>query len=78
VARVFALDVLRCSSCGGRRQILAAITEAWVIGAILAALDLPTDGPALPPARGSPELFDGARVLRAVSCRSRCFRLLRR
>jgi len=58
--RVFGLDVLRCPSCGGRRRILAAITEARVVRAILASLGLPTEAEALPPARGPPELFDGA------------------
>jgi len=56
--RVFALDVLRCPSCGGRRRILAAITEGRVIRAILAALDLPTEAPVVPVARGPPELFE--------------------
>jgi hypothetical protein len=57
--RVFALDVLRCP-CGGRRKILAAITEARVIRAILAALGLPTEAPAVPAARGPPGMFEGA------------------
>jgi len=56
--RVFAVDVLRCR-CGGRRRILAAITQAEVIVAILAALGLPTEAPVVYPARGPPGLFDG-------------------
>jgi len=56
--RVFAVDVLRCA-CGGRRKILAAITQAEVIVAILAALGLPTEAPVVHPARGPPGLFDG-------------------
>jgi hypothetical protein len=52
------LDVLRCPSGGGRRRILAAITEGGVIRAILTSLGLPTEPPALPPARGPPELFE--------------------
>jgi len=55
--RVFALDVLRCPGCGGRRRILAAITQAEVIRAVLAALHLPTEPPPVHPARGPPELF---------------------
>jgi hypothetical protein len=58
--RVFAVDVLRCPGCGGRRKIVAAITQAAVIRAILAALGLPTDPPAVHPARGPPGLFEGA------------------
>jgi len=56
--RVFAVDVLRCG-CGGRRKILAAITQTEVIVAILAALGLPTEAPVVHPARGPPGLFDG-------------------
>ena len=58
--RVFAVDVLRCPGCGGRRKILAAITQGSVIRAILGALGLPTDPPAVHPARGPPVLFEGA------------------
>lgn len=57
--RVFGLDVLRCPSCGGRRRILAAATEERLIRAILAALSFSSEAPALPPARGLPELFEG-------------------
>lgn len=56
--RVVALGVLRCPSCGGRRVILAAITEGRVIRAILAALGLPTEAPVVAVARGPPELFE--------------------
>jgi hypothetical protein len=49
------LRFLRCSRCGGRRQILAVITEGPVIRAILAALGLPTDPPAVQRARGPPD-----------------------
>lgn len=54
--RVFALDVLRCPSCGGRRRILAAITEGRVIRAILQSLGLPADPPVVASARSPPEL----------------------
>jgi hypothetical protein len=39
--RVFALDVLQCPYCHGRRKLIAFITEAPVIRAILECLDLP-------------------------------------
>jgi len=59
--RVFAVDVLRCG-CGGRRKILAAITQGEVIVAILASLGLPTEAPvvhhAMEWARGPPGLFE--------------------
>jgi len=37
--------VLRRPSCGGRREILAAIAEARLIREILAALELPPSRP---------------------------------
>jgi hypothetical protein len=41
--RVFLVDVLRCPRCGGRRRVLAAITESRVVRAILASLGLPAE-----------------------------------
>ena len=55
--RVFAVDVLRCGLCGGRRELIAQITQPGVVTAILAALGLPTEAPRVHPARGPPELF---------------------
>ncbi len=57
--RVFAVDVLSCPGCGGRCQILAAITQPEVIRAILLWLGLPAEPPAVHPARGPPGLFEG-------------------
>ena len=53
--RVFLVDALRCPRCGGRRKILAAITEGRVVRAILEALGLPAEPPTVHPARGPPE-----------------------
>ena len=53
--RVFAIDVLKCHRCGGRRRLIAQITQPGVVAAILTALGLPTDVPRLHPARGPPE-----------------------
>jgi hypothetical protein len=55
--RVFAVDVLRCHLCGGRREVLALVTEGPVVRAILECLGLPADGAVIHPARGPPELF---------------------
>jgi hypothetical protein len=52
--RVFLLDVLACP-CGGRRQVIAFITEQKVIKAILESLGLPTTGPPNEPARSALE-----------------------
>jgi hypothetical protein len=52
--RVFAIDALRCQLCGGRRKILAMITEGRVVRSILQALDLPIDPPTVHPARAPP------------------------
>ena len=54
--RVFAEDVLRCAHCGGRRRIIALITQADVICRILEHLGLPADPPPLAPARAPPQL----------------------
>jgi hypothetical protein len=48
---------LRCHLCGGRREVLALITEGTVVRSILACLGLPADGPVIHPARGPPGLF---------------------
>jgi hypothetical protein len=56
--RVFAVDVLRCELCGGRRELIAQITQAGVVRAILTSLGLPTEVPVLHPARGPPALFE--------------------
>ena len=55
IKRVFLVDVLRCPRCGGRRKILAAITEGRAVRAILDALGLPTEPPVMHPARGPPD-----------------------
>ena len=54
--RVFDIDVLVCEHCGGRREILAFLTETRVVQKILAHLGLPTEPPAIAPARPPPEL----------------------
>jgi hypothetical protein len=55
--RVFAVDALSCHRCGGRREVLALITEGSVVRAILECLGLPTEGPVVHPARGPRSLF---------------------
>jgi len=57
--RVFAIDVLRCALCGGRREVIAQLTDPAVVRAILMSRGLPTAVPVLHPARGPPGLFDG-------------------
>jgi hypothetical protein len=52
--RVFALDVLECPFCKGKRKLIALINDPPVIRAILACLGLPADPPALAPARWPP------------------------
>ena len=49
--RVFAVDVLECPGCGGRRKLIAVITEPEVIVAFLSCLGLPTRAPPLGPPR---------------------------
>lgn len=60
--RVFAIDVLACAGCGGRLRFIATIEDPPVVAKILNHLGLPTQGPALMPARPPPQLdgFDVA------------------
>ncbi len=53
--RVFELDVLICPHCGGPRKLIALLTDGLVVRKILAHLGLPTEPPALAPARAPPE-----------------------
>jgi hypothetical protein len=61
--RTFKFDVLSCSRCGGRLEVLAAINDPEGVQKILRHLDLPTEGPRCAPARAPPEpefAFDAA------------------
>ncbi|MGH7418732.1 MAG: transposase, partial [Candidatus Rokuibacteriota bacterium] len=53
--RVYEVEVLKCSRCPGRRRVIAFITNAEVVAAILAHLGLPTQPPPLAPARAPPQ-----------------------
>ena len=55
--RVHLEDVLACA-CGGRRRILADVTDRQVVVAILEHLGLPTQAPAV--ARARDPTFDAA------------------
>jgi hypothetical protein len=60
MTRVFDLDVLECSRCGGRMRILCAINPPPAIRKILACLGLPSRPPPIAPARsdrGTSELW---------------------
>ena len=52
--RVFAVDVLECSACGGRMRILSAIRDPGAVRAILDCLDLPSRPPPNLPVRPDP------------------------
>jgi hypothetical protein len=45
LARVFALDVTRCPACGGRRRLIAALTDPASIRRYLHGGELPTQPP---------------------------------
>jgi hypothetical protein len=49
------LDVLTCPQCGGKRKLLAFLTDSRVVEKILAHLELPTDSPPVAPAGPPPE-----------------------
>ncbi len=53
--RVYEIDVLTCQHCGGRRKVLEFLTKPSVVRTILEYLELPTEPPAIAPARGPPE-----------------------
>jgi hypothetical protein len=54
--RVFEIDVLTCPWCGGKRKLIALITDGKVVRRILEHLGLPAAAPVLAPARSPPEL----------------------
>jgi hypothetical protein len=54
--RTFEIDVLTCPWCGGKRKLIALITDGKVVRTILEHLGLPTAAPLLAPARAPPEL----------------------
>ena len=51
----FAIDILKCSQCGGKMKILVAIMDGRVIKAILENQGLPSEKPKLFPARAPPQ-----------------------
>ena len=53
--RVFEIDALSCPCCGGRRKLIALLTDGAVVRKILEHLGLPTTAPSLAPARAPPE-----------------------
>jgi hypothetical protein len=55
LARIYEVFPLTCPDCGGDMRILAFITAAEPVDAILTHLGLPTGPPPLAPARGPPQ-----------------------
>ena len=55
LARVLCVDVTRCGRCGGRMQIIAALTEPASIRRYLEGMDLPAQPPAIAAARPPPQ-----------------------
>ena len=53
--RIFSIDVLGCSACGGRLRFIATIEDPTTVTKILTHLALPTDLPAVTPARPPPQ-----------------------
>jgi len=52
--RSFAIDVLACSTCGGRLRLISTIEDPPVVQKILTHLGLPTTVPGASPARPPP------------------------
>ena len=57
--RVFAIEVLTCDRCGGKRRLVALIDKDAAIKKILTHLGLPTQPPTAWPARAPPRTADG-------------------
>jgi hypothetical protein len=53
--RSFGHDLLACTKCGGKMELLEIVLERIAIRRILTHLRLPSDPPATAPARASPE-----------------------
>ena len=53
--RTFGVDALHCPLCGGRRELIALITQPHTAQRILGAMGLPAEPPALAPARPPPQ-----------------------
>ena len=51
--RVFADDVLQCP-CGGRRSVVAVVTDSALANTLLTALGVPSDAVTFAPARSPP------------------------
>jgi len=56
IKRVFKADVEQCPHCGGRRLLIAFITDPAVVHRILCHVGLPTEQPTIAPARAPPQL----------------------
>ena len=56
--RVFLIDVLRCTRCGGKRRVLEAVTDPQAAAGILLHLGLEATAPRAEPARAPPEFLD--------------------
>ena len=63
--RVFADDVLQCP-CGGRRGVLAVVTDPAIARTLLVALDLPHLAAAFAPARAPPQVELAGTIQRSV------------
>ncbi len=59
IKRVFKKDLEACPHCGGQRVLIAFITDAPVVHRILSHIGLPTEQPAVAPARAPPQLDMG-------------------
>ena len=55
LARVFAVEVTLCPSCGGRMQWIATLTDPDSIRTYLTGVGLPAEPPVIAPARPPPQ-----------------------
>ncbi len=57
LARIYEINPLACSRCGGEMRIIAFVTESEPIRRILRHIGEPDSAPEISPARGPPDLF---------------------
>ena len=52
---MFLIDILECSKCGGRRELISVIQDGNTVSKILDHVGIPSEPPRFEPARAPPE-----------------------
>ena len=54
--RIFSLEMLKCSRCGGRRKVISFVTDPGALARICSSLGVSPEAPPLRPARPPPQV----------------------